>query len=56
MGLPFEVEFGKECSMTGFDINTKRIAELQSGHDHTLEVESHKLTASKHLSFTAILV
>ena len=55
VGLPLAVEFGKKRGVTGFDINTKRIAELQSGHDHTLEVESHELKASKHLQFTAQL-
>ena len=37
VGLPLAVEFGKKRSVVGFDINVKRIAELQAGHDHTLE-------------------
>ena len=40
VGLPLAVEFGKKRPVVGFDINQKRIAELQSGHDHTLEVDA----------------
>lgn len=52
VGLPLAVEFGKKRPVVGFDINDKRIAELKSGHDHTLETESEELQAAKHLSFT----
>ena len=31
VGLPLAVEFGKKRAVLGFDINTARIAELQSG-------------------------
>ena len=37
VGLPLAVEFGKKRAVLGFDINAKRVAELQAGHDHTLE-------------------
>lgn len=39
VGLPLAVEFGKYYPTIGFDINKKRIGELQSGHDMTLEVD-----------------
>lgn len=39
VGLPLAVEFGKQRSVLGFDINAKRIAELQAGHDHTLGID-----------------
>jgi UDP-N-acetyl-D-glucosamine/UDP-N-acetyl-D-galactosamine dehydrogenase len=52
VGLPLAVEFGKKRPVVGFDINDKRIAELKSGLDHTLETESEELQAAKHLSFT----
>ena len=55
VGLPLAVEFGKKRPVIGFDINDKRIAELKSGHDHTLETESEELQAAKHLSFTTSL-
>ena len=56
VGLPLAVEFGKKRSVVGFDINAKRIAELQAGHDHTLETEPEELQAASHLRFSTQLV
>ena len=55
VGLPLAVEFGKNRSVVGFDINARRIAELQAGHDHTLETEPEALRAARHLRFTTRL-
>ena len=52
VGLPLAVEFGKKRAVTGFDINTKRIAELQKGIDHTLETSPQELADAKHLIFS----
>jgi len=52
VGLPLAVEFGKKRSVTGFDINTKRIAELQKGIDHTLETSPQELSDATYLSFS----
>lgn len=52
VGLPLAVEFGKKRPVVGFDINQKRIAELKSGVDHTLEVSPEELRQAKELSFT----
>ena len=52
VGLPLAVEFGKKRAVVGFDINAKRVAELQSGQDHTLEVEPSELQQATQLSFT----
>ena len=52
VGLPLAVEFGKKRSVVGFDINSKRVAELKSGHDHTLETEPNELQQAKHLTYT----
>ena len=52
VGLPLAVEFGKKRSVVGFDINAMRIAELQAGHDHTLETEPEELKAASHLRFS----
>ena len=52
VGLPLAVEFGKKRNVVGFDINTKRVTELQSGQDHTLEVEPEELKQAKYLSYT----
>jgi len=52
VGLPLAVEFGKKRSVVGFDINVKRIAELQSGKDHTLETEPEELRDARFLTFS----
>jgi UDP-N-acetyl-D-galactosamine dehydrogenase len=55
VGLPLAVEFGKLRPVIGFDINAKRIAELQAGRDNTLETEPEELQAAKHLTFSTQL-
>ena len=55
VGLPLAVEFGKKVSVLGFDIHQKRIDELQSGQDHTLEVSPKELKQATHLSYTTNL-
>lgn len=39
VGLPLAVEFAKKYPTIGFDINTDRINELNSGFDRTLEID-----------------
>jgi len=46
VGLPLAVEFGKKYHTVGFDINEKRIAELRSFTDRTLEVSGEELRAA----------
>lgn len=53
VGLPLAVEFGKKREVLGFDINQKRIQELKSGIDHTLEVDSDELAEAQQLSYSA---
>ena len=55
VGLPLAVEFGKQRSVVGFDINPKRIDQLKVGHDFTFETEIEELQAAKHLQFTTNL-
>lgn len=55
VGLPLAVEFGKKYSTLGFDINTARLAELNQGHDSTLEVSDHELTEATQLSYSSQL-
>lgn len=43
VGLPLAVEFAKKYHVVGLDINQGRVAELRSGVDKTLEVESENL-------------
>lgn len=39
VGLPLAIEFGKKYKVLGYDINQKRVEELQNGFDHTLEAD-----------------
>ncbi len=39
VGLPLAIEFGKKFNVLGFDINTKRVTDLQSGIDITQEAD-----------------
>jgi UDP-N-acetyl-D-glucosamine/UDP-N-acetyl-D-galactosamine dehydrogenase len=55
VGLPLAVEFGKKFHTTGFDLNTKRLAELTSGTDSTLEVSDQELREATKLSYTSDL-
>jgi UDP-N-acetyl-D-galactosamine dehydrogenase len=55
VGLPLAVEFGKQYATLGFDINPARLAELQQGHDSTLEVGVQELAEAKHLSYSSSL-
>lgn len=52
VGLPLAVEFGKQRSVVGFDINQHRICELKAGNDVTLETTQDELVAAKHLTYT----
>lgn len=53
VGLPLAVEFGKQYKTLGFDINSKRIAELSEHIDNTLEVESKEIAEATFLSFSS---
>lgn len=52
VGLPLAVALSQRFSVIGFDISAKRIAELESGQDHTLEVAPEKLAQAK-IQFTS---
>jgi len=52
VGLPLAVEFGRKRSVVGFDISQRRVDELKSGNDLTLETTIEELKAAKHLSYT----
>ena len=53
VGLPLAVEFGKHRSVVGFDINTKRIAQLQAGVDSTQELDADELKSAVALQFSS---
>ena len=52
VGLPLAVEFGKKRLVVGFDVNPKRIEELRSGIDITLEVDVEELSQASQLTFS----
>lgn len=53
VGLPLAVEFGKKYSVTAFDINKTRIAQLSFGEDQTLELTKEQISSSTHLRFSS---
>ena len=52
VGLPLAVEFGKNLSTVGFDINKLRIDELKTGVDKTLEVAEVSMKEAVNLRFS----
>ena len=53
VGLPLAVEFGKKRKTLGFDINKKRIEQLNKNIDCTLENSKEELCAASLLSFSS---
>lgn len=51
VGLPLAVEFGKQYTTIGFDINQSRVSDLEAGIDVTGECTKSEMVASKKLSF-----
>jgi UDP-N-acetyl-D-glucosamine/UDP-N-acetyl-D-galactosamine dehydrogenase len=47
VGLPLAVAFARHFPTTGFDIDVRRVEDLRSGRDATLEVEEAALKASR---------
>ena len=52
VGLPLALEFAKNRKVIGFDLNKKRIEELNSGIDKNLESSKEELQNLKQLNFT----
>lgn len=53
VGLPLAVAFGERRDTLGFDIDAQRVAQLQQGHDATLELDDAELAAAGQLRYTA---
>ena len=53
VGLPLAVAFAEFSPVVGFDTNQKRVSDLSSGDDSTLEVEKEDLTSAKNLMLSA---
>tara|TARA_B000000565_G_scaffold255274_1_gene235463 strand:+ start:2963 stop:4243 length:1281 start_codon:yes stop_codon:yes gene_type:complete len=47
VGLPLAVEFSKKIFTIGFDIDERRISELEKGYDRTFEIEDNVLSSDK---------
>ena len=47
VGLPLAVAFAEKFQVTGFDISSTRIQELEDGYDTTLEIEDDLLASVK---------
>ena len=52
VGLPLAAAFGEQREVIGFDINSKRIANLKDGFDGTRELTRDELATASGLSFT----
>ena len=50
--MPLAIELGKTFPLVGFDINSKRVQQLNNGIDETLEVTSLDIESSKLLHIT----
>ena len=46
VGLPLAVALAKSFDVLGLDIDARRIAELESGHDRTHELDAQALAGS----------
>lgn len=53
VGLPLALEFGRRRPTLGFDVKVERIAELQRGHDRTLEADANELAAATYLHYSS---
>jgi UDP-N-acetyl-D-galactosamine dehydrogenase len=53
VGLPLAIAFGKIYEVLGFDINQKRIDELQNGFDRTRECDENFSISSKYFQFSS---
>ena len=52
VGFPLAIEFSNTRDVIGFDLNKKRIEELQNNFDSTLEISSDVIRSSPKLKYT----
>ena len=52
VGLPLAVEFGKRYPTVGFDVKSKRVAELEAGHDSTQETSEEEIQSATNVRFS----
>jgi UDP-N-acetyl-D-galactosamine dehydrogenase len=47
VGLPLAIEFAKKFKVVGYDINSKRVQELNKGYDSTFETQNNIISSLK---------
>ena len=52
VGLPLALEFAKKKEVIGYDIDRKRIKELNNGFDQNFEFNKKQLKSSKKIRFS----
>ncbi len=52
VGLPLAIEFGKKCTVVGYDTDHERIKDLREGRDTTGEIKKDEINSSDGLSLT----
>ena len=53
VGLPLAAEFGRHRPVVGFDIDERRILDLQKYEDRTLEMSKDELKEARYLTLTS---
>ena len=54
VGLPLALEFAKKRAIIGFDVNKKRVDELNTGFDSNFEFSKNEIFGKKKIKFTHI--
>ncbi len=52
VGLPLAIEFSKKYSVKGFDVDSIRVSELNSGFDSTLELNEDELKNAQNITYS----
>lgn len=55
VGLPLACQFAKKTKVVGFDIDSKRISQLNKGVDTTKEIEDNELLKNSNLTYSSSL-
>ena len=56
VGLPLAIELGKTFPLVGFDINSKRVQQLNNGIDETLKSPHWTLKVANYFTLLMILI
>ena len=53
VGLPLSIEFGKKYQTLGYDVNKKRVKELNKNYDSSYQISKKQIQGSKKLNVTS---